>query len=66
MFLGPARLDIFLAPLGWRPVGRHGAVVDEDLLLLVQRLLRLGRQQPFSHTLQIAGECLERLNRLVA
>ena len=37
MPLRPARFDVFLAPLRRRPVGRHGVVLDDGFLFLVQR-----------------------------
>lgn len=38
VLLGSTRLDILLAPLRRRPVDRHGVVLDDRFLFLVQRL----------------------------
>lgn len=40
MLLGPACLDILLAPFRRRPVGRHGLRGDEVFFLFLDRLLR--------------------------
>lgn len=38
VLLRPARVRIFLAPLGWLPVGRHRAFADQGFFFLAQRL----------------------------